>query len=1203
MQPRWINEKVRKGVDMEITHAKGSSFTRPFRRAAEAVSRPFLRIRNVQMRAAVITLVLGIIIWSAAWCILGLFPLSDQSLCTNDGYAQYMPFLSEFWSVFREGGSPLYTFHGGLGGNFFLTIAYYLMSPFSFVALLFDRTQIPAAANLIIILKNIFVCVLMAWYLPSRNKATRAMPAVACAMCYGLGYYFMGYAVNFMWMDSIALVPVMLYGMERIDTRKGRAIYLFSLAAAIFMNFYMGAIICLFLALYEVVILMKVRHGEWKNVLWFAICSICAAMIAGTVLLPVVEGMLMDNVSRMSPPEFEVFNGFGYFFSRLLPDADIVRITHNRGAINLYMGVACLFLCLVYIARPKTSWRIKLGLAGLCLLYLVSTQISWLNYAFHGFYMQRQVPNRFGFLVAFLACLMMYEGLIYIRKTRLVVIIGSALLSAIFFCGALAVSNTDKPWIAALLCAVILVDALAAGIKNQTLLAWLMVFESCGFLVQSAPGTLSDSFTNMKPYLEAASFTGEGRSDVLTCDIVNAPALYGFKGISNFNSVINPDTASILGRMGFASGENYYRIFGHTPLSDMLLGVDLLAAKEGELVAPPFVEVAKVDDVVIWKSPYATPIGTTILGEATPMASKNKFENLNELFPDSFKILDIKTTVSAPHEFEENDNGGYTLKDIKDGNETRVMLYPIEAKNLYVYGRLSGTGRYEVLKNGQTVHKDKYEGDIVYVGDVVKEDEIEIVFEADADRDQQDLRLQFATLDPEASKAAAQMLIDRGLKDQQVSDTVVTGTYDCETPVKMVFTIPYDIGWSAMVNGQKVPLESYLDGFIQIPLEAGHNEIRLTYKPVGLDAGCMLSMEGLVLSGAILLFPLPKRKKKGGSKEDSDDDASKAATSAEPETDLPFEADEDAQEDKTEDPEGMNSVESMEITLPVSISSHVDEQILVPEGFASAQTEASLPGAIDRIEENGREESDEVCATENASADPTPAADEANSENAPAKSGAAQDEAVNESCSTVSAPDEAAAQTDRADANAAFEKEAEPSHDEADLEETFLEIAKEPAKREHPAAAADASVQENDEPSAEVILSASDDEHHPSAPDRSSRFDLTSESEPTIDLNEPVQIETDADKADDEKTPVADEQDVLMVYMDEQCEETPVEQSEDDEDWLEEVDPLMAQKMAEKFLSQPVHHRVRYQKRSVRRRMEGRIELSPSSERSNEQKD
>lgn len=816
---------------------------------------PFLNIKNVSARAAVITLLVASLAWLVTWIVIGLFPLGEASLCTNDGYAQYMPFLSEFWSIFREGGSVFYSWNGGLGGNFFLTIAYYLMSPFTFVALLFDRTQIPFAANLIIVLKNILVCTLMAWYLPTRKGASKkAMPAAACAITYGFGFYFMGYAVNFMWMDSIALLPLMLYGMERLDTRKGRAAYLFSLAAAIFMNFYMGAILCIFLALYEVVLVMRFKNRRWVLIIWFALCSLCAALLASLVLLPVIEGMLMDNVSRMSPPDFEFFNDWAYFFSRLLPDANIVRITHNRGAINLYMGSACLMFCLVFLFQKSISWRTRLGLSGLCLLYVAATQCSWLNYAFHGFYMQRQVPNRFGFLVGFLSCLMMYDGLVRIRKTKLSVLIGCGVTAAIAFSGVVWLSQTSNTWIAPALVGCLLCFTLAAGFHRQVLLSWLILAESFGCLAQCAPGDLSSSFTNMKPDLEAAQFTGTGRSDILCSDIVNAPALYGFRGVSSFNSVINPDTASILGKLGYASGENYYRVYGHTSISDLILGVDLYATDEHEQLPEPFVEVARVDDLVLWKSPYATPIGSTIFDGIDALDASNKFTNLNTLMPDSFTPLDVKASIEtdAKTDGEFTESGTCMIEDIEDGDVTTVKLAPFSGHQVYVYGTLGGSSKFKVFKNDQLVHEDKYDGEVVYVGDVAENDFVELQFTADSDRDSQTLTLYAASMNEDVVERAVERLNTNGLKDQSVEATRVTGNYESQKECDMVFTIPYDPGWKATVNGQSVPCDSFMNGFLKIHLPAGLNQIELTYQPQGLKSGLLGTAGGIIYAVLIL---------------------------------------------------------------------------------------------------------------------------------------------------------------------------------------------------------------------------------------------------------------------------------------------------------------------------------------------------------------
>lgn len=64
----------------------------------------------------------------------------------------------------------------------------------------------------------------------------------------------------------------------------------------------------------------------------------------------------------------------------------------------------------------------------------------------------------------------------------------------------------------------------------------------------------------------------------------------------------------------------------------------------------------------------------------------------------------------------------------------------------------------------------------------------------------------------------------------------------------MVFTLPYDKGWTAYVNGEKVSISSWQNAFLSIPLEPGSNEIKLTFFPLGLKEGIVVSLIGLILA-------------------------------------------------------------------------------------------------------------------------------------------------------------------------------------------------------------------------------------------------------------------------------------------------------------------------------------------------------------------
>ncbi len=67
------------------------------------------------------------------------------------------------------------------------------------------------------------------------------------------------------------------------------------------------------------------------------------------------------------------------------------------------------------------------------------------------------------------------------------------------------------------------------------------------------------------------------------------------------------------------------------------------------------------------------------------------------------------------------------------------------------------------------------------------------------------------------------------------------------------FSVPYDKGWSATVNGQPAEVVKASIGFMAVRAPAGDNTIRFTYTTPGLFPGLAVSAAGLVLLAAYLL--------------------------------------------------------------------------------------------------------------------------------------------------------------------------------------------------------------------------------------------------------------------------------------------------------------------------------------------------------------
>lgn len=77
-------------------------------------------------------------------------------------------------------------------------------------------------------------------------------------------------------------------------------------------------------------------------------------------------------------------------------------------------------------------------------------------------------------------------------------------------------------------------------------------------------------------------------------------------------------------------------------------------------------------------------------------------------------------------------------------------------------------------------------------------------------------------------------------------------TISTDQPNLVFFSVPWEEGWSAEVNGEPVSIEKADVGFMAVPVPAGDSEITFTYHTSGLKAGALLSLGGLVLFAGYL---------------------------------------------------------------------------------------------------------------------------------------------------------------------------------------------------------------------------------------------------------------------------------------------------------------------------------------------------------------
>jgi uncharacterized membrane protein YfhO len=68
----------------------------------------------------------------------------------------------------------------------------------------------------------------------------------------------------------------------------------------------------------------------------------------------------------------------------------------------------------------------------------------------------------------------------------------------------------------------------------------------------------------------------------------------------------------------------------------------------------------------------------------------------------------------------------------------------------------------------------------------------------------------------------------------------------------LFFSIPYDAGWRATVDGKPVELARVDIGFMALPLEAGEHRVKLEFSSPLKREGSLLSLIGLGIYGVLL---------------------------------------------------------------------------------------------------------------------------------------------------------------------------------------------------------------------------------------------------------------------------------------------------------------------------------------------------------------
>ena len=336
---------------------------------------------------------------------IALSASGDKTLMMIDMQSQYIAYLRNYRNILVNHGSFIYTSSKEFGGDYLSIFSYYLASPFNLFIACVSEADIPIFFMWTNVIKMSFAA--FNFYLLGRyvNKKF-SIGTLIFAIGYGLMSYCFVYLSNFMWLDGVMILPLVILGIYLLRENRLHFVYPITLAYSLFTSWYIGFMICIFSVVFFIYLIINmettinkdrikflVRYAIYSllggltvSAIWFASYLHFAGTKAGAVGLgetkfysfPMMLGGLMEN---------------NYFEGSL--------ITQNYNYAMLFVGIIPLVFFITFFINKTFKIKEKITVGGIALFFIIALLFSPLYILMHGGREPTWFPSRFAFLVSF----------------------------------------------------------------------------------------------------------------------------------------------------------------------------------------------------------------------------------------------------------------------------------------------------------------------------------------------------------------------------------------------------------------------------------------------------------------------------------------------------------------------------------------------------------------------------------------------------------------------------------------------------------------------------------------------------------------------------------------------------------------------------------------------------------------------------------
>lgn len=563
-----------------------------------------------------------------------------RQMLVIDLWHQYFPFLADLQDKLQSGGSLLWTWSVGMGSNFIAMMSYYLLSPLNFLTVFVDKgdlVQYLAIATTIKIgLAGAFTA--LAFKIICRKNG---LSLVVFSSMYAISSFSMGYYWCTIWLDTWALLPLVVAGTICLLRDGKYKLYIISLAAAVVFNYYIGLFLCIAVVLTAIGYTVSRFESFKKCFKDFFRCLVCTGIsLMLTAPVTITSYLALKNCYKSTSgfsTRFDinigtdnnkgVFEAFHQVVSNTLSYLDP---TSKEGLPNVACGTLCLILLAVFFCCRKIKLGEKIFCANMLVLLIASFIFRPLDYIWHGFHYPNMLPYRFSFIFCFLLVYMAYRAYSNMRQGDIIEVLVGGLVFGLIVYGYFlrgtpleegetaikgsvfsqkALAGAIATGLVMLVILILYVLKLAPRRVTTAILCLVVLGEMC---VVANIGVVSVGDTPMSTYPEREEDVNQliaiadtmskddkdfWRMEFTTTQTLNDGALNGVNGISVFNSMANVSITKYVEYMGGAGwpAGNRYAYFQSSPVTNLLFNLKYLISRSGSCLDTVYLD--KIDTI------------------------------------------------------------------------------------------------------------------------------------------------------------------------------------------------------------------------------------------------------------------------------------------------------------------------------------------------------------------------------------------------------------------------------------------------------------------------------------------------------------------------------------------------------------------------------------------------------------------------------